>query len=159
MDFFFPKLFRPFSIPINCFSDRRKTLNLRLKVKNFQKNWNLNVDHSYITSSHFWDFWTPLPPYVSMFLVLRISKNWYFLTPLPLRSANVMYEWSPAVNYILSQSIHALHSCSEKQGLLCRLICRLLQFTQKLFKITLASLHTHFFLLSCLLLHAMLRTR
>ena len=39
--------------------------------------------HSYITSSHFWDFWTPLPPYVSMFLVLRISKNWHFLTPLP----------------------------------------------------------------------------
>ena len=35
-------------------------------------------DHSYITSSHFWDFWTPLPPYVSMFLVLRISKNWHF---------------------------------------------------------------------------------
>ena len=40
-------------------------------------------DHSYITSSHFWDFWTSLPPYVSMFLVLRISKNWHFLTPLP----------------------------------------------------------------------------
>ena len=38
-------------------------------------------DHSYITSSHFWDFWTP--PYVSMFLVLRISKNWQFLTPPP----------------------------------------------------------------------------
>ena len=40
-------------------------------------------DHSYITSSHFWDFWTPLPPYVSMFLVLKIIKNWHFLTPLP----------------------------------------------------------------------------
>ena len=40
-------------------------------------------DHSYITSSHFWDFWTPLPSYVSMFLVLRISKNWHFLTPPP----------------------------------------------------------------------------
>ena len=37
-------------------------------------------DHSYITSSYFWTF---LPPYVSMFLVLRISKNWRFLTPLP----------------------------------------------------------------------------
>ena len=35
-------------------------------------------DYSYITSSHFWDFWTPLPPYVSMFLVLGISKNWHF---------------------------------------------------------------------------------
>ena len=31
----------------------------------------------------FLGFWTPLPPYVSMFLVLRISKNWHFLTPLP----------------------------------------------------------------------------
>ena len=33
-------------------------------------------DHSYITSSHFWDF-------CSMFLVLRISKNWHLLTPPP----------------------------------------------------------------------------
>ena len=32
--------------------------------------------HSYITSSHFWDFWTPLSS-VSMFLVLRISKRWH----------------------------------------------------------------------------------
>ena len=51
-------------------------------------------DHSYITSSHFWDFWTPLHPYVSMFLVLRISKNWHFLTPLPPTSADVIYECS-----------------------------------------------------------------
>ena len=36
-------------------------------------------DHSYIRSSHFWDFWTPSPPYVSMLLVLRISKTWHFL--------------------------------------------------------------------------------
>ena len=28
-------------------------------------------------------FGPPFPPYVSMFLVLRISKNWHFLTPLP----------------------------------------------------------------------------
>ena len=53
-------------------------------------------DHSYLTSSHFWDFWIPLPPYVSMFLVLRISKNWHFLTPLPPTSADVIYEWSLA---------------------------------------------------------------
>ena len=34
-----------------------------------------------------------LPPsYVSMFLVLRISKNWHFLTPPT--SADVIYEWS-----------------------------------------------------------------
>ena len=44
---------------------------------------NFGRDHSYITSSQFWGFWTPLPPYVSMFLVLRISKNWHFLTPPP----------------------------------------------------------------------------
>ena len=29
----------------------------------FISNWSLPIrDHSYITSSHFWDFWTPLPP-------------------------------------------------------------------------------------------------
>ena len=28
-----------------------------------------------------------------MFLVLRISKNWHFLTPLPPTSADVIYEW------------------------------------------------------------------
>ena len=50
-------------------------------------NWHFSTvvvgllrDHLYITSSHFLGFWTPLPPYVSMFLVLRISKNWHFLT-------------------------------------------------------------------------------
>ena len=32
------------------------------------------------------------PPYASMFLVLRISKNWHFLTPPT--SADVIYEWS-----------------------------------------------------------------
>ena len=52
-------------------------------------------DHSYITSSHFWDFWTPLPPCVSMFLLLRIIKNWHFLTPLPLQVLTyIIYEWS-----------------------------------------------------------------
>ena len=52
------------------------------------------MDHSYITSAHFWDFWTPLPRYVSMFLVLRKSKNWHFLTPSPPTNADVIYEWS-----------------------------------------------------------------
>ena len=42
----------------------------------------------------FLDFWIPLLPYVSMFLVSRISKNWHFLTPLPPTSADVIYEWS-----------------------------------------------------------------
>ena len=47
----------------------------------------------YIT---FLGFFDPLPPYVSMFLVLRISKNWHFLTPFPPpTSADVIYEWSP----------------------------------------------------------------
>ena len=31
----------------------------------------------------FLGFLDPLPPYVSMFLVLRISKNWHFPTPPP----------------------------------------------------------------------------
>ena len=48
---------------------------------NYKKTFCLGA--SYITSSHLWDFWTPLPPYVSMFLVLWIRKNWHFLTPLP----------------------------------------------------------------------------
>ena len=61
--------------------------------------------HSYITSSHFSDFWTPLLPYVSMFLVLRISKNWHFLTPLPPTSADVIYEWS-LMNARTCQRIH-----------------------------------------------------
>ena len=44
----------------------------------------------------FLGFLDPPPPYVSMFLVLRISKNWHFLTPpSPPTSADVIYEWSP----------------------------------------------------------------
>ena len=39
-------------------------------------------------------FLDPLPPHVSMFLVLKISKNCHFLTPLPPTSAYVIYEWN-----------------------------------------------------------------
>ena len=42
----------------------------------------------------FLGFLDPPPPYVSMFLVLRLSKNWHFLTPLPPTNADVIYEWS-----------------------------------------------------------------
>ena len=35
----------------------------------------------------------PPPHYVSMFLVLKISKNWHFLT-LPPTNSYVIYEWS-----------------------------------------------------------------
>ena len=45
----------------------------------------------------FLGFLDPPPPYVSMFLVLRISKNWHFLTPLPPTSAYVIYEWSQGI--------------------------------------------------------------
>ena len=41
----------------------------------------------------FLGFFYPPPPYVSMFLVLRISKNWHFWPP-PLQGAYVIYEWS-----------------------------------------------------------------
>ena len=34
------------------------------------------------------------PPYISIFLVLRISKNWHFLILSPPTSADVIYEWS-----------------------------------------------------------------
>ena len=43
--------------------------------------------------STFIEFWTPLLPYISMFLV-KISKNLHFLTPPPTTSAYVIYEWS-----------------------------------------------------------------
>ena len=87
--------------------------------------WMLLRDHSYITSSHFLDFWTPLPPYVSMFLVLRISKNWPFLTPLPPSSADVIYEWSltlppdMAVNSRSVQSIIAF----PRTWQICNVVC------------------------------------
>ena len=53
-------------------------------------------DHSYITSSHFWDFWTPLSPYVSMFLVCTKNKQKLAFSDLPPTptSAEVIYEWS-----------------------------------------------------------------
>ena len=37
---------------------------------------------------------TVLPPYVIMFLALKIIKKWHFLTPLPPTSDYVIYEWS-----------------------------------------------------------------
>ena len=49
--------------------------------------------HSYITSSHFWAFWTPL-----MFYVLKISKNYHFLATLPPTGAYIIYEWFPSKN-------------------------------------------------------------
>ena len=72
------------SYPIASINQAAHCTAKRYQISNFQR---INVlfigDHSYITSSQFWDFLTPLPSYVSMFLVLRISKNWHFLTPLP----------------------------------------------------------------------------
>ena len=45
--------------------------------------------------STFLRFLDPLPPYVSMFLVLKISTNWHFLTPSTLQVCTyVIYEWS-----------------------------------------------------------------
>ena len=35
--------------------------------------------------STFLGYLDPLPPYISMFLVLKISKNWHFLTPPPYK--------------------------------------------------------------------------
>ena len=35
-----------------------------------------------------------------MFLVLKISKNWHFLTPLPPASAYVIYEWSHRIHIL-----------------------------------------------------------
>ena len=44
-------------------------------------------------------FRPPFPPYVSMFLVLKIIKKWHFLTPLPPTSDYVIYEWSLGGNF------------------------------------------------------------
>ena len=49
----------------------------------------------HVLRKHILGFFDPLP-YISIFLVLQISKNRHFLTPLPLPSAYVIYEWSPS---------------------------------------------------------------
>ena len=48
----------------------------------------------HILRNHIFRILDPPPPYVSMFLVLKIIKNWLFLTPLPPTSDYVIYEWS-----------------------------------------------------------------
>ena len=50
--------------------------------------------------STIWGFFDPLPPYVSIFYVLKISnkKN----CPPPPSSAYVIYEWSPSIFMQLS---------------------------------------------------------
>jgi hypothetical protein len=57
---------------------------------------NQKVPFIYYVST-FLGFLDPLPPHVSMFLVLKISKNCHFLTPHPPTGAYVMYEWSQRV--------------------------------------------------------------
>ena len=37
----------------------------------------------HILRHHIFGIFGPPSPYVSMFLILRISKNWHFLTPPP----------------------------------------------------------------------------
>ena len=60
----------------------------------------------------FLGFLDPPPPYVSMFLVLRISKDWHFLTPLPPKSADVLHEWSlehyRISSYVSKETFHNL---------------------------------------------------
>ena len=57
-------------------------------------------DHSLLGTIHilrkhiFRIFGPPSLPYVSIILVLRISKNWAFMPPPPPTSAYVLYEWS-----------------------------------------------------------------
>ena len=45
-----------------------------------------------ILCNHIFRIFGPPPPYVSMFLVMKIIKNWHFLTPPT--SDYVIYEWS-----------------------------------------------------------------
>ena len=49
----------------------------------------------------FFGFLDPPPPLRQHVLVVRISKNGYFLTPLPPTSADVIYEWSLRVHTVV----------------------------------------------------------
>ena len=50
-------------------------------------------DHPFETSANFHDFW-PLPSSVGSFLLLFIGKYGKFLTPPPLKNADVLNGWS-----------------------------------------------------------------
>ena len=51
----------------------------------------------HILRKHIFRIFGPPTPYVSMLLILKISKNWSFLTPFAPTSPYVIYEWSPVV--------------------------------------------------------------
>ena len=63
---------------------------LNLSIEEVEDSENLARKHS---RKHIFRIFGP--PYISMFLVLKISKNWHFLT-YPT-SAYVIYEWSPTL--------------------------------------------------------------
>ena len=60
--------------------------------------WNILLTYGtiYILRKHFFRIFVhrPLPSYVSMFLVMNISKKWHLLTPASPKSAYVIYECS-----------------------------------------------------------------
>ena len=44
-----------------------------------------------------------------MFLLLRISKNWHFLTPSPPTSDYVIYEWYLSTIVATKMTFHGFH--------------------------------------------------
>ena len=68
----------------------------------------------------------PPPPYVSMFLVLRISKNWHFLTPLPPYKCwrNIwMVPWPEIVSSIMETFEMAKNVDIWKNYILWKIFC------------------------------------
>ena len=73
-----------------CSSVCRKTSAVQWKYKStvesrFKKYLNLQIHLGtiHILRNHLFRIFGPPSPYVIMFLVLKIIKNWHFLTPLP----------------------------------------------------------------------------
>ena len=48
-----------------------------------EHQYRLNLGTIHILRKHIYRLFGPPPPYVRILLVLRISKNWHFLTPPP----------------------------------------------------------------------------
>ena len=76
------------------------TFGSSLQTLQVNKNWINTETNNYFRIIHiirkhiFRIFGLPSPLLRKHVLVLRISKNWHFLTPLTRTSAYVIYEWS-----------------------------------------------------------------
>ena len=71
-------------------------------ILTLQMHFSMNNSYGtiHILRKHIFRIFGPPPPYLSIFLVLRISKNWHFMSPLHT-SAYLIYEWSLTSNVFL----------------------------------------------------------